>query len=723
MTRLDGLKKEITIAVQNGEVLYETRDYLMYLGYREHYDDPNPIARAHACASLWLRHHKKVYENDLIPGSRYGLIRELYDVNDATLVKASEIVRNYGIRDFLNNGDHYAPDYAEFLAEGVEGVLERIRRSRERYADDTEKQLFLQAAAISMEAFAEMARQYADAALEAANEAEKTGKTERAAGLREAAAVCRKVSLRKPETFREALQLVWLTYIAFVYETRHAMALGRLDQYLWPFYERDVKAGILTREFAKELIECTLYKIGERQIFFVYDDVVNIAIGGVRADGSDAVNELSYIILEAVRDCGIAGPNLSARLHKGMPDQFLDECLKVIGTGIGYPALMNDEVNIPALARNGYDLEDCRNYCMVGCIENFLPGLQPPWTDDRYNSPMYLELALNDGLSWMTDVQLGPHTGDAATITSMDDFMERLHIQMAAGAAEYMARFRNENDRLNRKNYCEPFMSCLCNHCIERGLDIHNGGTKYPSVHGPGCMGIATMADSLAAIEQVVFTEKKATLTELRDALIADFKGYEELHRRLLDAPKYGNNDDRADKYAVWFVEEHYRLFEKYRTPDGGRIYVAIASNVENIPAGLEVAATPDGRKRGEPLSDAASPMHGMDKSGPTAVVLSTTKPDYTLASCGTVLNQKYSPSMFRDPEKRARLAALIRVYMEKGGQEMQINSVARETLIDAMEHPENYGSMVVRVSGFSATFVTLGRAVQEDILKRTEQE
>ena len=496
------------------------------------------------------------------------------------------------------------------------------------------------------------------------------------------------------------------------------MAFGRMDQFLYPYYRRDVDRGILTRETALELLSCTLYKIAD----VGRDDVCNIVIGGVLADGTGGVNELSYVLLDAVKSCAIPGPNLSARIYKDVPDEFLDACLGVIGTGIGYPALMNDEINIPALARHGYDLADCRDYCMVGCIENFIPGKQPPWSDGRYNSPKYLELALNDGKCLQTGFQMGLHTGDAEGITSMDDFLARLHEQMAAGAAEYMAFFRNANARYNRDNYCQPFLSCFCDCCIERGQDINDGGTKYPSVHGAGCMGIATMADSLAAMERVVFEKKLITPAELRDALAADFQGYEELHQTLLQAPKYGNNDDFVDKYAVWYVEEHAKLFDRYRTPDGGAIYTAIASNTSNISAGREVAATADGRRNGEPLSDAASPMHGMDREGPTSVVLSTTKPDYTLVSCGTVINQKYSPSMFSNPEKRSKLRALIRVYFAKGGQEMQINSVSRAILLDAMENPEQYRSLVVRVSGFSAFYTSLKRSVQEDILKRTEQ-
>lgn len=705
------------------ELRYEPRnqnsiqDYLMYLGYCEHYDDPNAIARAYACKSLFINHRKKVFLNDLIVGSRYGLLADQYGVNDFLMEKSSYVTQSYGRRYFAQNADHYAADYATFLSDGIEGTLKKIKQSMQKYANDPEKMITLRSMEITISAFGEMIAQYGEAALEAAQNAEGEQKEQ----LQIAAEVCRKISKEKPETFREALQLLWLTYIAFVYEGRYAMALGRMDQYLYPYYENDIKNGILSREFAKSLVECTLYKIGEIA-YFTGDEVVNIAIGGVKPDGSDGINELSYIVLEAVRDCGIAGPNLSARLHSDMPDKFLDECLKVIGTGIGYPALMNDDVNIAALYRCGYELEDCRNYCMVGCIENFLPGQQPPWSDSRYNSTLYMELALNDGCSWQTGAQLGPHTGDVSEITSMEDFLERLHIQMKAGAAEYVALFHTRNDGLNKKNYTQPFLSALSNSCIERGLDINDGGMKYPSVHGVGCMGIGTMADSLAAIEQLVFVEKKITLSELRDALIANFKGYEDLQQALLAAPKYGNNDERADKYAVWFVEEHYRLFENYRTPDGGRIYIAIASNVQNISVGKYTAATADGRKCNEPISDAASPMHGMDVKGPTATVLSTTKPDYTKSICGTVLNQKYSPSVFTDPEKRAKLAALIRVYIARGGQEMQINSISREVLKDAMEHPENYQSLVVRVSGFSALYVNLDREVQEDILKRTEQ-
>jgi formate C-acetyltransferase len=404
-----------------------------------------------------------------------------------------------------------------------------------------------------------------------------------------------------------------------------------------------------------------------------------------------------------------------------MPDEFLDECLQVIGTGLGYPALMNDRVNIPALTRHGYSIEDARNYCFVGCIENFIPGKQPAWSDGRFNVPEYLEAVFFRGKSLIDEHYLGVDTGDVAGITDMDAFMRAFEQQLDFAAAEYVTVFANENDRYNRKNYTDPFMSLFCDDCIARGMDINDGGAHYPSAHGAGCMGIGTVADSLAAIEKCVFNEKLFTLTELRDAMAADFKGYETLQAHLIAAPKYGNDDDFVDKYAVWYVDYLDKIFSKYRTPDGGPYYTAIASNTASVYAGMGIGATPDGRHARVPLSDAASPTYGMDQSGTTAVFLSLSKPDYKLVSCGTVLNQKYTEDMLQKPENRAALLAALKVYFARGGQEVQINCVSRETLKDAMEHPEKYAGLVVRVSGFSAYFTKLARAVQEDILHRTE--
>ncbi len=712
--QLSCLKEEMKLIPEKSK---DIREYLMYLGYVRHFDEPVTIARAYAIESLFENHKKYIYANDLVAGSIRGKWSCDLMITEADSQHAERVVRSYGFNTFLMNTDHFAPDYETLLTEGIEGILGKIRQSMEKYQNNEEKKTFLKATEISMRAFSTMIGQYGDAALKKCAEIH-----EQKPNLLKISEICAKIKYKKPDTFHEALQLVWLAHTAFLYEGRLAMALGRMDQYLYPFYKRDIQDGILTKEQALALVECTLYKIGE-SAYSGRDDVVNIAIGGVKPENGDAVNELSYLILEAVKNCKIPGPNLSARIHCETPDEFLDECLKVVGTGLGYPALMNDEVNIPALYRHGYTIEDCRNYSMVGCIENFITGKQPPWTDGRYNVPKYIELAMNNGRCMLTGVQLGPETGEPSTFTTMDDFLNALKIQMEFGAAEYMMFFRNENDRYNKIAYAQPFLSCFCRDCIERGLDINNGGSIYPSVHGAGCMGIGTFADSLAAVDDVVFNKKLISLQTLKEALLSDFKGYEELQSLLLNAPKYGNNNPAADKYAVLFVTLTNEIFSKYRTRDGGAIYTAIATNVQNIPAGKQVGATPDGRHACAPLSDAASPMHGMDKNGPTSVVNSVTKPDYTMVSCGTVLNQKYSPSMFTDPEKRAKLLAMIKTYFKKGGQEIQINAVSRDILYDAMGNPENYKDLVVRVSGFSAYYTSLDKAVQLDILERTEHE
>ncbi|MBQ4573670.1 MAG: hypothetical protein IJA85_00570 [Clostridia bacterium] len=701
ISTLEALRKELYVPVEGDCPM---RIYLMARGYREHLNDPNVIARAYAFSNLFDKMMIHIYENDLIVGSVRGLI----GFDDPNFSAAAQAIFNsYGANTFGTNADHFCPDYSYILSRGVGGILEDIEKSLAKNRSE-ESQNFLTAAKLTMEAFSRHISRYATLA-------EEKGKPVVAAN-------CRHIAEKAPETFPQALQLVWFVHTAYFIEGRYAMALGRLDQYLYPFYKADIEAGRLTDKEALDYIACTLLKIGESQLFGG-DNTCNIAIGGVKpSDGTSAVNPLTYHILTAVRECNIPGPNLSARMHKDAPLEFLDACLEVIGTGLGYPALMNDEANIPALMRYGYELEDCRNYCMVGCIENFLPGQQPPWSDGRYNSPVYLERALNGGVNF-AGTSYGIECPDVDSFETMEDFVKAVEDQMRFGADEYCASFNNNNNRYNYYNYQQPFLSCGCPDCIERGLDINRGGTKYASVHGAGCMGIATMADSLYAIEEVVFNRKLLKFSELRDILKANFEGHEDLRKMLLALPKYGNDIPEVDKYAVWFNKAHYDVFKDHKTRDGGGFYVAIASNIASIYAGGEIGATPDGRLSGTPLSDAASPMHGRDLNGPTAAFKSLSRPDYTYAACGTVVNQKYSPEMFSDPEKRAKLASIIRAYFMMGGQEVQINSVSRQTLIDAMENPEDYRSLVTRVSGFSAYYTQLAKEVQEDILKRTEHD
>jgi len=700
---------------QKAEGTYCASDFIRAKAYRENFGKSSLWARSMA-EKAWLENFPTyIYEYDLVAGSRRGNF--VADPDERELAGAQKLCGEcYGSLRFGTNNDHYAPAYQRFLQDGICGTMDKIHASQKVHKGDPEKTEFLLAMEEVLRGFSTFVSNHSKAAAKAASE---TKNPDCAKELQRMAEDLAYVAWEAPVTLRQALHLVSLIHLTFCMQHKYAMALGRADQYLYPFYKHDIEAGILTNEEAEDLFACFFIKIDERRLH-AWDDVVNICIGGVTPAGEEGINELSYIILHAVRDCNIPGPNLSARLHEGMPDRFLDECLQVIGTGIGYPALMNDRANIPALLRHGYTLEDARDHCFVGCIENFIPGKQPAWTDGRFNVPHCLESVFHNGRSMVEENFFGLSC-DLSSLDSMDAFMREFERQIAYSAGEYVTWFNCANDNVNYKNRQNVFMSMLCDDCIGRGMDINCGGALYPSVHGACGMGIGTIADSLAAIEKVVFQDKVCTLEQLRDALAVNFEGQEVLRQKLLNAPKYGNNDDFVDKYAVWYVQYLEQIFSQYHTRDGGDFYVLIASNTNSISAGNITGATPDGRKATVPLSDAASPTYGVDQNGPTSSFLSLCKPDYSLAAGGTVVNQKYTPDMLQDPVKRSALLAAIQVYFENGGQEVQINCVSKKTLMDAMEHPENYQGMVVRVSGFSARFTELNRGVQEDIIHRTE--
>ena len=693
------LDKELKTQVQGTFAPFRYR----YEGFIRDIAAAPSILRANGIYALFTEPEAVILKNELIAGN----LRGLYSTEDEAFIEHTrKTVDFFGERDFLTNKDHFAPDYSRILEFGIGGLIEETEKSLKKYEASPERCETLSAMRLTLLGFSQMIENYASAAEKLLSDENYNNEY-----LGFIIKNCRAVAKGRPQSFAEALQLVWLCHNAFLMEGRYAMALGRMDSYLYPFYKADIESGAITDEQVIALLENVFIRL--------QDDIVNICIGGQNSEGECEINQLSLCILRAVGSCNVPGPNLSLRLTSDTPDEFLDECLKVIGTGLGYPALMNDDVNIAALKKYGYG-DDVYNYCMVGCIENFITGMQPPWTDGRFDTPRFFDYLFNNGQS-STGGTFGIDTGDIEEIGSMQELMHRFEKQLAFGAAEYCAQFNKKNASINQEYYPEPFLSCFCYDCIGRGLDINNGGSKYPSVHGACLMGIGTTADSLAAIEKVVFVDKKATLTDIKNALNADFEGYEELQRELLAAPKYGNNDDFADKYAVWFIDYLASLFEKYKTRDGGGIYIAAAANTANISAGRSINATPDGRKRGEPLSDAASPTYGRDIRGATSTLCSLSKPDYTSVACGSVVNQKFSPSMFSD-SKRKKLLSLIRVYFAKGGQELQINATSRETLLRAMESPLQYSNLVVRVSGFSAFYVTLEKEVQMDILSRTQQ-
>jgi len=720
MTVTEALKREIRDRVAGEKHHYAFRAEGYRLG--EGMGASPSMKRALAIRSLFLGREPYIYKNDLVIGSFRQYVKEL---TAEELRTEKEIAVKYPERSFSTNADHFAPYMKDALTVGLSGMAKRLATSKEVHRDEPERVDMLLSMEVALSAFREHILAYAKKARALiGSEGYNT------AVLLRIAESCERLSSSRPESFYDALTLTSLLNIAFNIEGRCAMAFGRMDQFLYPFYERDKAAGRLTDNEAILLLENVFIKTHENRVYNGGEQVLNICVGGVNRDGSTAVNPLSYLIVRAVKNAGIPGPNLSARISSTTPDAFLDECLVAIGTGLGYPALMNDEVNIAALKSFGYDVDDVYDYCFVGCIENFISGRQAPWSDSRFDTPKLLEIMMGGGKEYYSshgkeqnfDVMSSALSVDLSAIKDMNAFMAAFEKQLRSGAEVYMREMWQRNGIPDPENYTSPFLSLFCYDCIGRGLDINMGGAKYPAAHAPGLMGVGTVVDSLAAIEKVVFNDGECSLTELAEALKANFVGYEALRERLLAAPKYGNNDGFVDKYAVWFVKFLSEVFREYKTPYGGNVFVGMASNVSNVYSGAITGATPDGRLAGVNLSDAASPTYGKDKKGITSTLLSCSKADYTAVGCGTVLNQKLSPSMFSD-EKRPRLLSLIRVYFARGGQEIQINSTSPELLRDAMAHPENYGDLVVRVSGFSSYYVTLDRRVQEDILMRTQHE
>jgi formate C-acetyltransferase len=501
-----------------------------------------------------------------------------------------------------------------------------------------------------------------------------------------------------PHSFFQAVQLVWLTHLVFKSEGRCHMALGRIDQYLWPFYRRDLETGVMTREQALERL-CHLWarldEVGEVQ---------NICIGGLTPEGNDGTNALSSLCLEATRLVQSPHTNLSARFHDRTPEEFHRACFELIRTGIGFPAIFNDHVLQEGLVEIGIPIEAARDACMVGCIETMLPGRQPPWSDSRFNTPVYLLRAMERMTAGGTYEQLS------------DLFRQEL----AAAIAAHVDQVNQHIAHFPAERYPDPFLSALTRSCIERARDVNAGGADFPRFHGIAVMGLATIADSLAALKKLVFEERSVRYEDLMAALRDNFSQAEGLRQMLLNkAPKYGNDDPTVDAIAAeivtWTADECLR----HQIVGGGRFISAMAANVQNISAGLEVGATPDGRKAFTPLSDAASPYFGRDEAGPTAFLRSVSRPDYHRVLTGSVINMRFDPDFYQDEEGAQRFLSFTKYFVASRIPELQFNFTRADTLLAARREPEKYRSLVVRVSGFSARFVELAPEVQDDIARR----
>lgn len=643
----------------------------------------------------------------------------------------------------ITSGDaHCAVDYGKMLRVGMKDYARRAQEKLDALDltdyKNIQKSYFYRAILIVVDAVKNFAERFAELAEKQAATADNV----RVAELLEMSRILRKVPYEPAGNFREAVQSLWLTHLVLQIESNgHSLSYGRMDQYLNPYYEADLKSGAITEDDACEIM-CNLwlktYTINKirswshTQFSAGSPLYQNVTVAGQTVDGKDATNKMTHLILKSVAQCHLTQPNLTVRYHKGLSDDFMKECVEVVRCGFGMPAFNDDEVIIPSFIAKGVKKEDAYNYSAIGCVETAVPG---KWgyrcTGMSFlNFPKALLIAMNDGVDPSSGTKLCEGIGHFRSFTSFDDVLrcwEKVIRQMCRECTIIDATC----DMVLEQDTADILCSALTDDCIERGLNMKEGGAVYDFISDLQ-VGIANLADSLAAIKKVVFEDKSITPSQLWDALQADFEGEENERIRTLlqSAPKYGNDDDYVDKLVVDAYNVYIDEMKKYhntrygRGPIGGIYYAGTSSISANVPQGAGTLATPDGRKAGEPLAEGCSPSHAADKNGPTAVFKSVSKLPTEEITGGVLLNQKVTPAMLSKEENKTKLIFLLRTFFNRlHGYHVQINVVSRDTLLDAQLHPENHRDLIVRVAGYSAFFNVLSRKTQDDIIARTEQE
>jgi formate C-acetyltransferase len=643
----------------------------------------------------------------------------------------------------ITSGDgHVAVNYRRMLRRG-------LREYRERAAEklaaldltdyrNLAKSYFYRAVIIVTEATRDFAGRYARLAAAMARTEEEP---RRRGELLEMSRILSRVPWEPAETFYEAVQSLWLVHLCLQIESNgHSLSYGRMDQYLYPYYAGDIASGRIGEAEACELLSnlwlktFTINKIRSwsHTRFSAGSPLYqNVTIAGQTAEGEDAVNPLSFLILRSVAQTRLPQPNLTVRYHRGLDDRFMGECLEVVRLGFGMPAFNSDEIIIPSFIAKGVKPEDARDYSAIGCVEVAVPG---KWgyrcTGMSFlNFPKSLLIALNDGVDPASGKRLCRGTGRFQDMRSFDDVRRAWDVTVREFTRQCVI-IDSVVDTVLERDTADILCSALCDDCIERGLNLKEGGAVYDFISDLQ-VGIANLADSLAAIKKCVFDDRSVSAEALMKALEADFEGPENeaLRQLLLAAPKYGNDDDYVDSlireaYDVYIDEmKKYRNTRYGRGPVGGVYYAGTSSISANVPQGAGTPATSDGRRAGEPLAEGCSPSHGMDRNGPTAVFKTLSKLPIGEITGGVLLNQKINPRMLEREEDRKKLIGLLRAFFNRlGGFHVQFNVVSRETLMDARIHPEKHRDLIVRVAGYSAFFTVLSRETQDDIIERTEQ-
>lgn len=627
---------------------------------------------------------------------------------------------------------HCCPGYEYLLREGVTGIKRQVeaRLAALDPADpkDFNTALFYKAVSITLDALVVFAARYARLAREmAAAESDPQRKAE----LERIAANCDRVPAETPMGFWDALQAVWFAYLALMLEGwGPGIAFGRMDQYLYPFYERDLAEGRITREEALELIALFYVKLNELVMPFrsgVQEGSGQIplsvvTVGGIDRNGNNAVNDLSYLFLEAEQRVQLQ-EDLAVRIHANEPDDFVVKACETAKLVRGKIKFVGDETIVQQLMKDGKPLNDAREYAIAGCFIRTIPGRSFDPGADFLNLPLMLELALNNGVSRMGGDQIGPRTGDPADFKTFEDLWVAYTRQVAALVRDAVIQL-NPMRQIFAELAPTPFQSALYPKCIEQGLDITAGGTNPYSTMGFWVCGIPNVGDSLAVIKRLVFDEKKVSMARLCEALAKDFEGEDELLHLIKQVPKYGNDDDYPDMMVNKVLQHLDEEVSKYTVWGGSRLTVAAGAIVSNIPFGKAVGALPDGRRVGLPLSEGGiSPYQGRNVSGPTSTMRSVAKLDLTRASGGAVLNMRFNPDGLKDDSKMKRFAQMLKTFCSTGGDLIQFNIVSSQTLRDAQAHPEDYRDLLVRVATYSAYFVDVPLEMQNDIIARVEFE
>lgn len=616
---------------------------------------------------------------------------------------------------------------------GMLDLKERIAESIQSLdlANDPEavdKRDELRAMDIVCDAIIMYAARHADKLEElAAQEADPKRKEE----LLEMARICRKVPAHAPETVHEALQHYWFIHLGVVTELNpwDSFNPGRLDQSLYPIYKKEMEQGTTTKEQVYEVLQSFWVKFNNHpsppkvgvtaEESNTYTDFCLINVGGVKEDGSDGVNEMSYILLDVIREMRLLQPSSMIQVSKKNPDKFIRKAVDIIKTGFGQPSVFNTDALVQEMLRAGKDVKDARNGGCSGCVETGAFGTEAYILTGYFNLPKILELTLNDGFDKRTNMQLGPHTGNPVDFKSYDEFFEAYKKQVSYFMDIKLAG-NNIIERVFMKNMPVPFLSILIDDCIARGKDYMCGGARYNSTYIQG-VGLGSMTDMLTAIKYQVFDKKNITMQTLLDALAADFKGYEKLQYDLVyNTPKYGNDDDYADEQEVQVFNMYYDAINGHKSPRGADYRVNMLPTTCHVYFGSVTGATPDGRNAWKVLSEGISPVQGADTNGPTAVIRSAAKIDH-IKTGGTLLNQKFTPSLLQTEEGCMNVVHLIRSYFRMDGHHIQFNVVNADTLRDAQKHPENYRDLIVRVAGYSDYFNDLGEDLQNEIINRTE--